>query len=450
MATPTFDVEFTKDGDIFQQPQIDALLAGLGPVTDLLVLSHGWNNDKDDASQLYEELLGNIDKLLDLQSQASVPAPLQGFVDRLRNRNFAAVRVFWPSKKFTDADLIPGGGAASAAAEAENASAVNRILDRLKDDPHVLGGADRNPAHVAAMESAKALVPQLATTDAKKEYVKFLRSILDPSMKENDDASAGFFTAEAETLFENVQTPVVAPAVPGGGGGGSGLGDGGAAGLGDLLSGVQAAARRIANFATYYQMKSRAGTVGSKGVGDLLRRVRTTKPAIRIHLVGHSFGGRVVTAAAHTLPATTDLVTMSLLQAAFSHNGLSEGFGDDHKEKGFFRALVDDKRISGPIIITHTKNDKAVGIAYPLASRIAGQNAAALGDQNDPYGGMGRNGAQNTKETDNRFTLGLPGTPYSFEKGKIHNISSDLIQDHGDVRRIEVAYAILSAAGSIP
>ena len=171
MATPTFDVEFTKDGDVFQQPQVDALLAGLGPVTDLLVLSHGWNNDKADASQLYEELLGNIDKLLDLRNQTSVPAPLQGFVDRLRNRNFAAVRVFWPSKKFTDADLIPGGGAASAAAEAENAAAVNRILDRLKDDPHVLGGADRNPAHVAAMEQREgARAP--ARDDRRKEGIR--------------------------------------------------------------------------------------------------------------------------------------------------------------------------------------------------------------------------------------------------------------------------------------
>jgi pimeloyl-ACP methyl ester carboxylesterase len=450
MASRRFDVEFTKDGDIFQQRQVDALLAGLGPVTDLLILSHGWNNDEADASQLSEELLGNIDKLLDLRNQASVPAPLEDFVDRLRSRNFAAVRIFWPSKKFTDADLIPGGGAASAAAEAENAAAVDRILERLKDDPHVLGGADRNPAHVTAMDNAKALVPQLATTDAKKEFVRLLRSILDPSMTESDDASAGFFAVDAETLFENAQTPVVAPAAPGGGaGGGSSLGNGGAAGLGDLLSGVQAAARRIANFATYYQMKSRAGTVGSKGVADVLRQVRAAKAAIRIHLVGHSFGGRLVTAAALALPANTDLVSMSLLQAAFSHNGLSEGFGKDHKEKGFFRAMMDEKRMSGPIIITHTKNDKAVGIAYPLASRIAGQNAAALGDQNDPYGGMGRNGAQNTKEADNRFTLGLPGTPYLFEKGKIHNISSDLIQDHSDVRRIEVAYAILSVAGSI-
>jgi len=91
-------------------------------------------------------------------------------------------------------------------------------------------------------------------------------------------------------------------------------------------------------------------------------------------------------------------VSVSLLQAAFSHNGLSGGFGDGGKDKGFFRAIIDHKRVSGPIIITHTKNDRAVGIAYPLASRIAGQNAAALGDQNDPYGGMGRNGAQNTAE----------------------------------------------------
>jgi hypothetical protein len=61
----------------------------------------------------------------------------------------------------------------------------------------------------------------------------------------------------------------------------------------------------------------------------------------------------------------------------------------------------------------------------------------------------GRNGAQHTVEADNTFTLGLPGTSYAFKQGKVHNISSDVIQDHGDVVRIEVAYAVLSAAGSV-
>ena len=44
--------------------------------------------------------------------------------------------------------------------------------------------------------------------------------------------------------------------------------------------------------------------------------------------------------------------------------------------------------------MTHTKNDKAVGVAYPLASRIAGDKTAAFGDENDKFGGLGRNGAQ--------------------------------------------------------
>src|SRR5215831_4309633 len=370
MATPTFDVEFTKDGDVFQAPQVDALVAGLAPITDLLVLSHGWNNDKADASALYDELLGNIDKLLDLRTQA-VPAALKDFIERLRGRNFAAVRVFWPSKRFTDADLIPGGGAASVAAEAENAAAVNRTLDRLRDEPKVLGGGERNPAHEEAIEKAKALVPSLATVEAKREFVTLLRSVLDSSAKENDDASAGFFAAPAETLFANAEQPVIAPApAAAGGGSGAAMPSGGAAGLGDLLHGAQAAARRIANFASYYQMKARAGAVGSKGVADLLRRVRAAKPDIRIHLVGHSFGGRLVTAAAHAFPANTGLVTLSLLQAAFSHNGLSGKFGD-RGDKGFFRAMTrgaSPGRSSSPI--PRTTKRLASPIHWPRAALV--------------------------------------------------------------------------------
>lgn len=124
--------------------------------------------------------------------------------------------------------------------------------------------------------------------------------------------------------------------------------------------------------------------------------MRQTKKDLRVHLVGHSFGGRLVTAAAHLLPAKTPAVSLTLLQSAYSHNGLGEKF--DGSYDGAFRELVSDKRISGPILITHTKNDYAVGIAYPLASGISRDQAAAFGDENDPYGGMGRNGAQHTPE----------------------------------------------------
>src|SRR5438105_5686506 len=182
MAIPQFEVEFTKDGAMFDQAQVNALLGGLTGITDLLVLSHGWNNDKADASKLYDTLIGNIDKLLDLRDEPNIPAPaLRRFVDRLKDRKFAAVRIYWPSKKFTDSELIPGGGAVSMQAETENEKALITVLDRLKENPQRLGGTETDSNTEQAIEKAKALIPNLGlTAEARKEFVALLKGILDP------------------------------------------------------------------------------------------------------------------------------------------------------------------------------------------------------------------------------------------------------------------------------
>jgi len=193
----------------------------------------------------------------------------------------------------------------------------------------------------------------------------------------------------------------------------------------------------------YFQMKTRAGTVGAGGVAATLLRVRATQPNLPFHLVGHSFGARLVTAAASRLPSNSGPSTLTLLQGAFSHNALSSKFDGQHD--GAFRTLLADQRVSGPIVITHTKNDLAVGVAYPLASRIARDAAAALGDQDDPYGGMGRNGAQHTPEVaaseGELRDLGNAGT-YTFGRGKVFNLNGDrFIKDHGDVTGLQVTNA---------
>jgi pimeloyl-ACP methyl ester carboxylesterase len=228
----------------------------------------------------------------------------------------------------------------------------------------------------------------------------------------------------------------------------SGRPTGGAAGVADLVSGVKAAARRIANFATYNEMKQRAGIVGATGVASLIDAIRDRQKSVKIHLVGHSFGGRLVTAASNALPRGTPLVSVSLLQAAFSHNGLATKYDGEHD--GAFHALVAEQRASGPIIITHTKNDRAVGVAYPLASRISRDQASALGDKDDPYGGMGRNGAQKMGPETTDGTLLRPGRPYAFASGKVYNLNADeTIANHGDVANEPVAYAVLNAAKAL-
>jgi hypothetical protein len=445
MATPHHDVEFTKKGAIHDAAQVATLLNAVPGATDLLVFCHGWNNDMQEARDLYTTLLGNIDKLLAIRGEALAPESVR----KLKDRTFAALWVFWPSKKFADSDLIPGGGAASA--NAANDAAAVRVLDELKKDPERLGASSTDPGRAKIVEQAKALLPSLDTNaNARREYVKLLRSLLDEGDAHEDDGSVNFFKADPDTLFTDLEKEVVAPPPPSSGGATGIANAGGAASLGDFLEGAQAAARRLANYASYYQMKSRAGTVGATGLSDVVRQCRKKKDGLRVHLIGHSFGGRAVAAAAHALAASTPNVTVSLLQAAFSHNGLSGDF-DNKGNVGFFRQVLSEKRVSGPVIITHTKNDTAVGIAYPLASRIAFQKAAQLGDENDPYGGMGRNGAQKTDEANGHTTtLGAVGATYEFAAGTVNNLrADDFIKDHGDVAGIQVAYAILNAAGAI-
>lgn len=440
MNYPYIEVEFTKDGALFKPDQGDGAVSTVrdGPTTDLFVVSHGWNNDTADARALYEALFG---KITDIVAAGLVPA--------LSARSFAVLGLLWPSKKFTDAELIPGGGASTAAPE--NEAAVLKLLDELKNDPLRLGDITIDPTRTVILDRAKALVPRLEIDqEAQVEFVHALRAVVDAADAHADDGSDAFFQADARELFAALSQPVVAPAAIRSGG--AAAAGGGAAGLSDLFGGIIGAARRLANFTTYYQMKARAGIVGSRGLSKLIRRLRAAKPGVKVHLIGHSFGGRVVTAAAAALDPGTPAVTMTLLQAAYSHNGLAAKFDGVHD--GFFRSVLAERRISGPIIITHTKNDNAVGIAYPLASRIANEKAAALGDANDPYGGMGRNGAQRTQEVaaSPRELLDLgevQDTPYELRAGSVYNLNADrFITGHSDICNHQVGCAILGVVAA--
>ena len=139
--------------------------------------------------------------------------------------------------------------------------------------------------------------------------------------------------------------------------------------------------------------------------------------------------------------------SLSLLQGAFfSHNGFAATV--DGGPPGFFRQVIAQDRVEGPIIVTHTKNDRAVGIAHAIASRLSGDIRAAFGDANDLYGGIGRNGAVRTEPGETLSTpLRNEAFVYdSFPRRRITNLLSDeFIADHGAVTGLPVANAILSA-----
>ena len=435
---PFFPLEITKDGKVFDPAQKAAIetavkAAGADRLSDLIVISHGWNNDKADARSLYNGLL------------SKVSAQLAGH-GGLANRKFAVVGIFWPSKKFADSELIPAGGAAGLDEDADlDSSALKQKLDSLKT-------TFDHPDGPQLIERAKALVDGLENSTPKQdEFVQIIRSLVPARPSDTtDDASDRFFSQPGSEMLEVLGRPLPL-AEPDDEGGGQALdvgdADGAAASFDDFFSGIKAGAWRLLNYATYYQMKERAGIVGG-AVNAVLASVRNDRPDLRLHLIGHSFGACVVTAAVDG-PVAVKPASLILLQGAFSHNGFTEKF--DGQKDGFFRKVISQSKVEGPILATHTVNDKAVGIAYPLASRFSLDNSKDFGDENDVYGGLGRNGAVRMKPGEfEKLTLLAETKPYQFVAKKVHNLKADqFISGHSDIEGPQVANAIIWAvAGS--
>ncbi len=228
-------------------------------------------------------------------------------------------------------------------------------------------------------------------------------------------------------------------------GGGESSGAGGSGSAAGLFGSILNGARNALNMTTYFTMKERAGTVGAKGLAPVLQRIHAELPALKLQLAGHSFGGRLVTAAVNALPkgAANRVQSLFLMQAAFSHYGMAQKY--DGTSNGLFRSVIADGKVTGPIYITFTAKDKAVGLAYPLASRLGGQVASGLGDANDKYGGIGRNGAQKTPEAQ-KGTLLPASKAYKFSAGAVYNLDANaIITAHSDICRAEVAHALVSA-----
>ena len=429
---PYFEVQFNKDGAIVAQSEVTQIVdfAGQGTISDLLVIAHGWNNDINDARGFYKAFFGQVRQRLD---QAALPG--------LAGRSFAILGVLWPSKKFAEKELIPGGAASTAGAISNQL-----ILDQLAN----LKGAFDAPNADTSLSQAAALVPRLESSPAARaEFAALLRQLMPGAPAQEGEVPSQFFKLTGKTLMDRLGKP---PRIDGTArmvGGGAALGAAGqAAGItdvGQMLTGVKAAALNLLNFITYYQMKDRAGVVGQKGLYQVLRKLRERRPNLKLHLMGHSFGSRLLSAAVNgpdDQPAL-QVNSLTMLQAAFSHNGFAERF--DGKRNGFFRRVVAEHRVSGPILISHTPNDTAVGLVYPIASRLVGQNASAIGDKNDPFGSMGRNGAQKTPEAIEGKLLDVGGA-YSFKAGKVYNLSADeWIKNHSDISNRQVAYALLAA-----
>lgn len=421
---PYTSVQFTKHGDVHDPAELEAALrlAASGS-TDLFVLVHGWNTDMVDAADLF----GRLARVWCAEPAARADA----------GRRYGVIGVLWPSKRFTEPARMPGGGASLGGPAADVEDTVARLRAQLDGmlDPTDLDEVADLLRDVEDLGSARDRLVELVVARWPRDALD--HEELPAGLRDAPDGAALLALAARPSLPELGGLPRR---------GGDGVADpGGAMGL--FTGRGLAGAANLLNVFTYFGMRHRAGVVGARGVHAMLRAVRQRAPTVRLHLVGHSFGARLATAAVQGSGSSVGVSTLCLLQAAFSQHAFAADF---RGRPGLYRPVVADGLVSGPIVVTHTRNDRAVGIAYPLASRLAGQVASLVGRRDD-FAGLGAVGA-NPGTTPEAIDAAAPAdwSQVRLTAGRINNLDGDaVIGGHSDIATPAVARAVWAAVGGI-
>jgi hypothetical protein len=436
-----FDKEGRPEGPLTRQHLIDAL--AVGGTTDVYVFCHGWNNDWKTALNHYRDFMATYRKLRDDHSLAF-------------NRDYRPVLVgiHWPSTAL----VMPwekgpkfAGDEGDQEADAVDLSLLNEVATRV--DP------DQLPRFYE-------LVERLSLDEEEGTELLTIVSRIFADGDPDVEGDPGRDVDEMLVAWAKLEARLAPPPLP------PSAEDFGAVGSG-VTAAPEAAAflgklnpRNLMRGLTVYEMKDRAGIVGSVGVGPLLRDMlnatarkedtaelnSAAEEVTRFHLIGHSYGARVLlTAVARpsggSLPRPVD--SLLLLQPAVNHLCFADRLPSG-KPGGFRDALV---MVKQPILSTFSSRDFALHDAFHLALRrgkdlgeieIAGDEPP---NQYAALGGYGPRGIDRWKEVD------VKDPPAAYDLGpaapRVWAINGNrTISDHGDVINESTAWALFNLARS--
>jgi hypothetical protein len=222
--------------------------------------------------------------------------------------------------------------------------------------------------------------------------------------------------------------------------------------FGRAISGAKDAVRVV----TCDIMKARAGGIGRTGLGPMLTRLHERSPALRVHLIGHGFGARLVSFALAGIgsAAGSPVSSLSLLQGTFSHWSFAHAQDNPFGRPGALHAVAD--RVHGPLVSTYSVYDWAVGVWYPKASFLSRPDTEAFVVRR--WGGMGADGFQAVDPLEVRIMPAGGDRDYRFKPGTFYRVNAaNVINDvrgrpfagaHSDIRKAPIARLLVDAASA--
>ncbi|MGD1805244.1 hypothetical protein ACP6PL_07355 [Dapis sp. BLCC M126] len=428
-------VAFDKDGNELEDGKMSQELVKVvasEQITDVFIFSHGWMGDVPSARDQYKKWLTAIAKQNnDLKKMDEIR---QGFKPLF-------IGIHWPSLPWGDENL-----ANEESGEVTSESPISALIDSYEQI------ADSEEAKELLQTILSAAMDDLEPSELSPEVVEAYEKLnqLSGLGSEGEGAAPGndresfdpeeIYQAAREEFADEYAESVDF----------------------STFSTLKSLVLKPLQLLSYWKMKERARKIGENSVSQLLRELQAaTSENVRFHLKGHSFGCIVVSATIAGKGGKGELLrpvnSLALLQGAVSlWSYSSQSPYVPGNKSGYFHSIIADKRVDGPIVISRSEHDRAVGKLYPLAGKVAFSAVDFAPGKLPKYGGIGAFGAQGEGLDIVDLNMLDRDLDYSFESGKIYNIEGSKyicanklvpgLGAHCDIYQPVVAHPVLQAA----
>ena len=420
-------LEYTARGDLQSGSAavLEQIVADAEQATDVIVMSHGWWNNASTAECRYRAMIAGL--------RRNRPTAVAE-----RDFRLLFVGIYWPSAVFPVEEATCTGVSAPRDETLETSRAPERAADsdalRTWMATAFPGSRQQEREHVTALLARSAAGEALTTAESTDLAATLARwrdaetppdaagegPVDDPFAGDPADVAARWTRAELETSENERFRPT------------------------DWLG--------FANAFTFWTMKDRAGVVGSRGVFDLVRRLQPLRQrGVRVHLVGHSFGSKLVSAAltGHGGRGAPNVVdSLVLLQGALTHFAFATAdeitrVGVATPRGGLYAPIVTERLVTGVVAATYSTYDDKNRYYYPAAVRLSDDFLEV--DRVSKFGSLGANGILGAPA---EHTTYVPGQPLILTRAVTRLFSVDasaVVKGHSDIVNDDVAKLMWAA-----
>ncbi|MEG4287508.1 hypothetical protein Q5692_00470 [Microcoleus sp. C2C3] len=403
------------------------------PITDVFIMSHGWMGDVPAARKQYNEWIG---------AMAGQTADIEKIKQARPGFRPLMIGLQWPSKPWGDYDLTSD----SVSYSVNDEDPVDRLVDEYASCI-----ADTEPARQALQTILRAAMEDGEPPETLPPEVLDAYQVLNQEANLGSEGPGGppgsdWEGFDAEAIYEATaeeEEPV-------------------SFGVGSWFRKARESIADGVRLTSFWKMKELARKIGESGGFNLLKTLQEKAgEAVRFHLMGHSFGCIVVSSMLNGPKGEGRLVrpvdSLVLIQGAVSLWCYCSKISYHPDRPGYFNKIIAQRKVAGPIVVTYSQFDHAVGRMYPLAGKanLLNRNVDFAPGELPKYGGIGSFGlAGDDLEAENTYMLGRAAS-YDFKPGKIYNLESSqficegsgrFVGAHSDIAKPEVAHAAWLAA----